>query len=198
MIRDAALKSSGLLNPSLGGPPVRPYQPAGVWEQNFMGRFKYEPSDGFDQYRRTIYAFWRRSVAPTFLFDSAQRRVCEVRTPRTNTPLQALTLLNDLSYVEAARVLAEKALRSTADEKIRLHELTRRVLARPPQERELTVLTRELRRARKYYQDRRPEATRWLSHGQSRPSADLDFVELAAYTVVANLIYNLDESITRE
>ena len=198
MIRDAALKSSGLLSPSLGGPPVRPYQPAGVWEQNFMGRFKYEPSEGTDQYRRTIYAFWRRSVAPTFLFDSAQRRVCEVRTPRTNTPLQALTLLNDLTYVEASRTLAEAALRSTTDEKTRLRELTRRVLARSPEERELPVLTRELHRARSYYRDRRPEATRWLSHGQSRPGADLDVVELAAYTVVANLIFNLDEAITRE
>jgi len=85
MIRDSALQASGLLNPTLGGPPVRPYQPAGVWEENFMGRFKYEPSDGKEQYRRTVYAFWRRSVAPTLLFDSAQRRVCEVRSPRTNT-----------------------------------------------------------------------------------------------------------------
>ncbi len=198
MIRDAALKASGLLSPSLGGPPVRPYQPAGVWEQNFMGRFKYEPSDGADQYRRTIYAFWRRSVAPTFLFDSAQRRVCEVQTPRTNTPLQALTLLNDLTYVEASRALAESVLRSWADEKDRLRELTRRVLARPPHEREFPVLTRELERASSYYRDRRPEAIRWLSHGQSRPSANLDVVELAAYAVVANLIFNLDEAITRE
>lgn len=198
MIRDAALRTSGLLNPALGGPPVRPYQPPGVWEENFMGRFKYEPSEGPDQYRRTIYAFWRRSVAPTFLFDSAQRRVCEVRTPRTNTPLQALTLLNDLTYVESSRVLAEAALRSAAGEKDRLRELTRRVLARAPQERELLVLTRELQRARDYYSGRRGEASRWLSHGQARPSPELDIVDLAAYTVVANLILNLDEAITRE
>ena len=74
MLRDAALRSSGLLNPAVGGPPVRPYQPDGVWEENFMGRFHYSPSEGAAQYRRTLYAFWRRSIAPTFLFDSAQRR----------------------------------------------------------------------------------------------------------------------------
>ncbi len=111
MLRDAALHASGLLEPALGGPPVRPYQPAGVWEENFMGRFTYEPSEGPAQYRRTLYAFWRRSIAPTFLFDSAQRRSCEVRTPRTNTPLQALTLLNDENYLEASRALATRALK---------------------------------------------------------------------------------------
>ena len=87
MIRDAALASSGLLNPALGGPPVRPHQPEGVWEEIFMGRFTYQPSQGAAQHRRTLYAFWRRSIAPTFLFDSAQRRVCEVAMTRTNTPL---------------------------------------------------------------------------------------------------------------
>lgn len=198
MIRDAALRSSGLLHPVLGGPPVRPYQPKGVWEEIFMGRFKYEPSEDGDQYRRTIYAFWRRSVAPTFLFDSAQRRVCEVRTPRTNTPLQALTLLNDLTYVEASRVLAEGAMRSTPNEKERLRHVTRSVLARMPTDRELAVLERELTRARAYYRIHRAEANRWLSHGQTRPRGDVDSVELAAVAVVANLVLNLDEAITRE
>ncbi|WP_074309533.1 PSD1 and planctomycete cytochrome C domain-containing protein [Singulisphaera sp. GP187] len=198
MIRDAALQASGLLNPAVGGPPVRPYQPAGVWEEISMGRNRYEPSEGADQYRRTLYAFWRRSAAPSFLFDSAQRRVCEVRTPRTNTPLQALTLLNDLTYVEAARVLAERALSGSADEQERLDILTNRVLARPTRERERAVLQREFARARAYYRKHRDEAVRWVSHGQSSVNKDLDAADLAAYTVVANLILNLDEAITRE
>jgi hypothetical protein len=107
MIRDSALQAAGLLNRSLGGPPVHPWQPDGVWREIFMGRFTYRPSVGPAQYRRTLYAFWRRSSAPTFLFDSAQRRVCEVGIRRTNTPLHALTLLNDATMLEAARVLAE-------------------------------------------------------------------------------------------
>ena len=111
MIRDSALRSAGLLNPALGGPPIRPYQPSGVWEEMLMGRFKYDPPEGAEQYRRSIYAFWRRSSAPTFLFDNAQRRVCEVRANRTNTPLQALTLLNDPVYVEAARAFAQRLVK---------------------------------------------------------------------------------------
>ncbi|WP_406698063.1 PSD1 and planctomycete cytochrome C domain-containing protein [Singulisphaera sp. Ch08] len=198
MIRDAALQASGLLNPAIGGPPVRPYQPAGVWEEISMGRNRYEPSEGADQYRRTLYAFWRRSAAPSFLFDSAQRRVCEVRTPRTNTPLQALTLLNDLTYVEAARVLAERTLNAATDERGRLDELTSRVLSRPTSERERAVLQREFERARAYYREHRDEAVRWVSHGQSSVSKDHDAADLAAYAVVANLIFNLDEAITRE
>src|SRR4029453_1267319 len=95
---------------AIGGPPVRPYQPDGVWEEMFMGRFHYDPSEGAAQYRRTLYAFWRRAIAPTFLFDSAQRRVCEVTAGRTNTPLQALTLLNDATQREAAQILAAEAL----------------------------------------------------------------------------------------
>ncbi|MFK7778211.1 MAG: PSD1 and planctomycete cytochrome C domain-containing protein, partial [Gimesia sp.] len=102
MIHDAALKASGLLNTATGGPTVMPYQPQGVWAEMFMGRYRYEPSQGAAQYRRSLYAFWRRSSAPTFLFDSAQRRVCEVRSRRTNTPLQALTLLNDVTILEAS------------------------------------------------------------------------------------------------
>jgi hypothetical protein len=202
MLRDAALSASGLLNHAVGGPPVRPYQPDRVWQDNFSGRNPYEPSEGADQYRRTIYAFWRRSVAPTFLFDSAHRRVCEVRTPRTNTPLQALTLLNDLTYVEAFRVLAEHAVQAAPDEPGRLRELTRRVLARSPREHEIEVLSAGLRQARAYYGEHPGEAERLLNHGQS-PSplgrtATGDAALLAAYTVATSLILNLDEAITRE
>jgi hypothetical protein len=198
MIRDSALRVSGLLNANVGGPPVRPYQPDGVWEEMFMGRFHYEPSEGVDQYRRTVYAFWRRSSAPTFLFDSAQRRVCEVQTPRTNTPLQALTLLNDRTYLEAARSLAASVLLETEGNAARIDSLMRRVLARVPSDAERVVLERELRRARAFYRDNPEAASKWLSHGQLPPDPSLDPAELAALTLVADMLLNLDEAISRE
>ncbi len=185
MIRDAALVSSGLLNPALGGPPVRPYQPGGVWEEIFMGRFTYEPSEGAAQHRRTLYAFWRRSIAPTFLFDSAQRRVCEVGMSRTNTPLQALTLLNDQTIMEASQALGKRMVAAQPEKRLPL--LYRAVLSREPDSAEVTVLQRELDRALAHYRAH-PEDARKL---RTTP-------ELAAHTLVASLVFNLDEAITHE
>jgi hypothetical protein len=164
----------------------------------FMGRFRYEPSEGAAQYRRTIYAFWRRAIAPTFLFDSAQRRVCEVSTSRTNTPLQALTLLNDSGYLEASRALAMQALRATQDPAGRIREITRRVLLRVPMEHESAVLSRELNRALTHYRAAPADAVKFLAIGQSGPPIDLDPSELAAHTLLASMILNLDEAITHE
>ena len=166
MLRDAALRASGLINPALGGPPVRPYQPEGVWEENFMGRFTYVPSDGAAQYRRTLYAFWRRSIAPTFLFDAAQRRVCEVRTSRTNTPLQALTLLNDVNFLEAARALAVKAMEKEEP----LRELSLRVLSRQPSAKELNRLERVRDQALAHYRSHPEDSKRYLACGQADSS----------------------------
>ena len=185
MLRDSALRYAGLLNPALGGPPVRPYQPEGVWEENFMGRFTYEPSEGAAQYRRTLYAFWRRSIAPTFLFDNAQRRVCEVTMTRTNTPLQALTLMNDQTMMEASRALA-KLMLATKPEK-RLQLLCEAVLSRSPSEKERSVLQRELERALDHYRGH-PEDARKLN---ATP-------DLAAHALVTSLVLNLDEAITHE
>lgn len=185
MIRDAALASSGLLNPALGGPPVRPYQPEGVWEEIFMGRFTYAPSQGAAQHRRTLYAFWRRSIAPTFLFDSAQRRVCEVAMTRTNTPLQALTLLNDETMMEASRALAKRMLAAKAEARLQL--LYQAVLTRNPTAKEQSVLQRELDRALTHYRTHPDDAHKL----QTTP-------ELAAHTLVASLVLNLDEAITHE
>ena len=196
MIRDSALRTAGLFNPALGGPPVRPYQPDGVWEELFMGRFKYEPSEGAAQYRRTLYAFWRRSIAPTFLFDSAQRRSCEVRTGRTNTPLQALTLQNDLTYLEASQAIAADVLRENGDAG-RLQKLLRKVLSREGDDREAASLGKTLTEARNYYRAHPAEAAKFLKIGQRQP-AQADQPELAAWTIVASLALNLDEAITRE
>ena len=194
MLRDAALANAGLLNPALGGPPVKPYQPDGVWEEMFMGRFRYEPSEGAAQYRRTLYAFWRRAIAPTFLFDNAQRRVCEVGNARTNTPLHALTLLNDAGYLEASRALAAHSLRATDP----LREMTRRVLGREPTAQESTVLQRERDRALSHYRSHPDDAAKFLAIGQMPPDSTLNAAELAAHTTVASLILNLDETITHE
>jgi hypothetical protein len=196
MLRDSALQASGLLNAALGGPPVRPYQPEGVWEELFMGRFKYEPSEGPAQYRRTLYAFWRRSIAPTFLFDSAQRRSCEVRTGRTNTPLQALTLLNDGTFMEASRELAQRML--ALPENQRIDDLYKRVLCRPASAQEKAVLARELQRSTAHYTANPQDAHKLLDFGQRRPGPGGNLQHLAAHTILASLTLNLDESLTHE
>ncbi|MES2595164.1 MAG: PSD1 and planctomycete cytochrome C domain-containing protein [Verrucomicrobiota bacterium] len=194
MLRDAALTVSGLLNPALGGPPVRPYQPDGVWEENFMGRFTYAPSEGAAQNRRTLYAFWRRSIAPTFLFDNAQRRVCEVSMTRTNTPLQALTLLNDRTVLVASRGLARQMMEVPEMGK-RIDWLYERVLARAPEPDERAVLQREWQRALDHYQKTPLEAAEYLETVSTPGKAQ---AELAAGCLMATLILNLDEAITHE
>ncbi|MEZ5353909.1 MAG: PSD1 and planctomycete cytochrome C domain-containing protein [Bryobacteraceae bacterium] len=193
MLRDAALAYAGLLNPAIGGPPMRPYQPDGVWEELFMGRFQYLPSEGPAQYRRTLYAFWRRSIAPVFLFDTAQRRSCEVRVSRTNTPLQALTLMNDETYLEASRVIGEKAMGRGGD---RVAAIFERILGRAPSEPELEVVSREYERALAFYRSDPGEAAKFLAVGQQK-NAPRD-PELAASMFAASLILNLDEAITHE
>ena len=110
MIRDQALAASELLANQKGGAPVNPYQPPGVWEEATFGSRKYSQVHGEGLYRRSLYTFWRRIVGPTVFFDSAPRQVCAVKLPRTNTPLHALTTLNDITYVEAARALATRLL----------------------------------------------------------------------------------------
>ena len=194
MLRDAALHASGLFHVAIGGPPVRPFQPSGVWEENFMGRFTYEPSEGPAQYRRTLYAFWRRSIAPTFLFDSAQRRSCEVRMSRTNTPLQALTLLNDENYLEASRALAASVLKKPQP----LREMSLRVLSREPSETEMAILMREHHRALDYYRMHPSDASTFLARGHFVPEPSLAAPKLAALTIVASMLFNLDEAITHE
>jgi hypothetical protein len=203
MIRDAQLRASGLLNPALGGPPVKPYQPDGVWEALFMGGRHYEPSQRPAQYRRTVYAFWRRSSAPTFLFDNAARRVCQVQNRITNTPLHALTLLNDLNGLDAARELARLTMKAKTDETERLSLLFRRALSRAPREDELAVLRREWTKSLAYYREHPGDARDMLIVGQPLDESEinpdrLDEPEFAAYMVAASLVFNLDEAVTRE
>lgn len=199
MIRDGAIQTAGLLNPAVGGPPVRPFQPDGVWEELFMGRYHYDPSEGAAQYRRTVYAFWRRAVGPTFLFDAPQRRVCEVRTVRTNTPLHALTLLNDRSFLEASRALAKQAVAFEGDFGTRLTRLFRQVLSRRPTDHELAVLAREWSRTTSHYRSHPAEARALLN--SDRPDESIDdrtAAEQAGFMVSASMLLNLDESLNHE
>jgi hypothetical protein len=197
-IRDAALASSGLLVRTIGGPGVRPYQPEGIWEDLAYGREKYVPSTGDGLYRRSLYTVWKRVAPPpsAISFDASARLFCEVSRQRTSTPLQALVLLNDPQYVEAARVLAERVLReggrSPAE---RARYAFRRVTSRSPTESELARLT-DLYAAERARLAGAPAAARALRRTGARPPDDtLDPVEAAAWTMVASTILNLDEAV---
>ncbi|MCS7046965.1 MAG: DUF1553 domain-containing protein, partial [Gemmataceae bacterium] len=198
-LRDQALAVSGLLVERLGGPPVRPYQPPGLWEDFSFNQIKYVQDHGENLYRRSLYTFWRRSIGPPNMFDASARQVCTVRQTRTNTPLHALTLLNDTIYVEAARNLAQRAMKEggiTAEQ--RLGHAFRLATARPASAAEIAVLLNGYQRALKNYQADREAAVRLLSVGESKRDERLDVAELAALTAVANTILNLDEVLTRE
>jgi hypothetical protein len=201
MIRDQALFVSGLLVEQLGGPSVRPYQPAGLVKELHGGTEDYVQDHGANLYRRGLYTFWKRTVAPPGLmaFDAANRETCVVRESRTNTPLQALNLLNDVTFVEAARVLAQRVLREAGPtpEK-RLARAFRLATLRTPQPRELAVLRAGLEKHLAEYRRDRATAQQLASAGEAPRPIDVDVIELAAYTAVCNLILNLDEVITKE
>jgi hypothetical protein len=202
MLRDQALAVSGLLVEKAGGPPVKPYQPEGVWEDFSYGKITYQQDHGEALYRRSLYTFWRRSVAPTEFFDTAARRVCTVRVERTNTPLHALTLLNDTTFVEAARVLAERMLTDAATfgktPEERITAAFRRVTCRRPTAAEAAILAQSYRRAYGLYAGDRAAALKLLSVGEKPRNPGLDVTEHAAYTQVASLVLNLDEALTKE
>ena len=165
-----------------------------------MGRFRYEPSEGAAQYRRTLYAFWRRSSAPTFLFDTAQRRVCEVGTRRTNTPLHALTLMNDKTQLVASAELGSMAVSVADSTDERIKWLYSRVLSRQPTSRESKIVAQRWHDAVEYYLAE-PEQANQLLETESSVVASIDVTQrpqLAAAMVAASMLLNLDEAITRE
>ena len=198
-IRDQALMVSGLLVNQLGGPPVKPYQPPGIWSDLSLGKIKYEQDHGENLYRRTLYTFWRRASAPTMLFDVASRQVCKVRTSRTNTPLHALVLLNDDTYVEASRKLAERILLEggTSDDD-RLAYGFRLATCRHATTAERSVLLDVLTKVRDDYASDAKKVDALLSRGESPVNETLDRTELASCAAVMNMILNLDEVITKE
>ena len=199
-LRDQVLMISGLLEERLGGPSVKPYQPDGLWKE-IATDTDYAQSRGADLYRRSLYTYWKRTVAPPTMmtFDATAREACTVQRSTTNTPLQALTLLNETSFVEAARVLAEHALahsRSTGESPI--DWIFRRATVRRPTDSERRVLQNGLDHHLNFYAANPQAAESLISTGEAAPDATLNSAQVAALTTVASLILNLDEVVTRE
>jgi hypothetical protein len=201
-IRDQALAISGLLDRRIGGPSMRPYMPNGVWDETSvygdLRNYKHDANGGL--YRRTLYTIWKRTAAPPtmLLFDSPSREICTVKRSNTNTPLQALALLNEVTYVEAARVLAQRMMKeggSTPEQRLgwAFHQAT----LRAPTSQEMSVLQSSFKRHLATYRAAPQEAAKLVEAGES-PVAAVDPIELAAYTVSANVILNLDEIIMRD
>jgi hypothetical protein len=200
MIRDQALAISGLLVDRLGGPSVKPYQPEGIWEEATFGKKTYVQDHGESLYRRSLYIFWRRIVGPTMFFDTSTRQVCSIKQVRTNTPLHALATLNDVTYIEAARALAQRVLQTSpsADDSSRIATAFRRATTRAPSSQEVTVLQGTLDRLRKHYTADRDAALQLLKTGESSRDEKLDPIEHASYTALCTLILNLDEVLTKQ
>jgi mono/diheme cytochrome c family protein len=205
MIRDTALAASGLLNGEIGGPSVLPYQPKGLWEEMAFGEGfsaqSYEQSHGKDLYRRGMYTFWKRTVPPASMatFDAPDREKCTARRALTNTPLQALVLMNDPTYVEASRALAQRTLLEAGkDEKQRVEFAFRLATARKPTGKEAGVLRHLLKARLEEFQKDRGAAMKLLGVGESARDRSLEPSELAAWTTVASTILNLDETITKQ
>lgn len=195
MLRDQALALSGLLKPQLGGPSVKPYQPEGIWEEATFGKKTYQQDHGDALYRRTLYVFWRRIVGPTMLFDNSSRQVCAVKATRTNTPLHALVTLNDTTFVEAARVLAEKVLRTPGDDDAHLKQAFQIVTHRAPKADELVILRRQLTALRPQAAS---GAAKLLKVGEAKSDATLKLEEHAAWTSLCLMLLNLDEVVCKE
>jgi hypothetical protein len=199
-VRDSALAISGLLSDKVGGPPIMPYQPAGFYKGKFE-MWTWHTSSGAEQYRRGLYAFWRRSALhPMFaIFDAPTREECTVYRPRTNTPLQALVTLNDPTFVEAARVFAQRILiEGPTDLDGRLTFAFRTTVARRPESAEVAVLRRRYQEQLGRYQADHDAALKLVSAGQAPRLANLDVAEHAAWSTVASMLLNLDEAIMRE
>ncbi len=203
LVRDQALAVSGLLVEQLGGPSVRPYMPAGVWDETSRyGDLRgYKEDAGAGLYRRSLYTIWKRTASPPTMtmFDSPTREICTVKRSRTNTPLQALSLMNEVTFVEAARVLAEKMIaQGGATPEERIVWGFRRATCRTPSGKEMAVLKAGLEKRLARFAAEPEAAAKLAAQGSAKVPAGLDKAEVAAYAVTANVILNLDEVVTRE
>jgi hypothetical protein len=203
MIRDLALAASGLLSPNRGGPSVKPYQPPGLWEVVAMEESNtkiYVPDRGQANYRRSLYTFWKRAAPPPAMetFNAPTREQCAVDRERTNSPLQALVTLNDVQFVEAARHLAEVAIKEGREnESGRLDAIALRVLGRPLETAERNALTPVIRDLRDHYAGDARASKALVAIGDSLPDASVPAPELAAWTMVASQFFNLDEALNK-
>jgi hypothetical protein len=204
-VRDNALAISGLLNTDIGGQSVFPYQPKGLWDELAFGdgfsAQSFTQSTGRDLYRRSMYTFWKRTVPPPQLitFDAPDREKCTGRRALTNTPLQALVLMNDPTYIEAARLLAQRTMKEGGSAvNGRLDLAFRMATARLPNPKERQMLQNLLNQQLTRYRSDKKAAAELLAVGESKCDASLNASELAAWTIVASTILNLDETITKE
>ncbi|HET7219586.1 MAG TPA: DUF1553 domain-containing protein [Vicinamibacterales bacterium] len=197
-IRDSALAASGLLNRTIGGPSVKPYQPAGLWEQSGTGK-TYKQDTGLKLYRRSLYTFWRRTAPPPSMtaFDAVTREVCVARREATVTPLQSLVLLNDPQFVEASRTLAQRMLaRHPRQARDRHRDAFRALIGRPPDDAEAGILDRMFEEQRQWFARHPADALKYVNVGDSAPDPSLlpaELADLAATTAVVNAMMNFDE-----
>jgi mono/diheme cytochrome c family protein len=203
VIRDYALAASGLLVRKLGGASVRPYQPDGVWEAVAMPESNtrnYKADTGESLYRRSVYTFWKRAAPPASMdiFNATAREVCTVRRERTNTPLQALVTMNDIQFVEAARKLAEQALKTGgATTEARVDFIARRLMSRPLAASEMEIVAKSLAKLEAHYKQKPDEAKALVTFGESKADAGLNTGQLAAWTMLTNQMMNLDEVLNK-
>lgn len=203
IIRDQALFVSGLMHNVIGGPSVKPYQPAGLWKPVGFGGSNtsvFTQDTGEKLYRRSMYTFWKRTSPPPSMttFDAPDRETCQVRRARTNTPLQALVLLNDVQFIEAARKFAEKVHREGGDTEIeRLTFAFRSTVGRKPSETEIARLQNHLAEYLQHFQASPEAASQLLSVGESTSDDELEVKSVAAWTLISHLLLNLSETITR-
>jgi hypothetical protein len=200
-IRDNALAISGLLEHRFGGPSVKPYQPAGLWEDvTVERRGKYVADVGEGLHRRSLYTFWKRTCPPPSMmsFDAPMREVCTARRARTNTPLQSLVLMNDPTYVECARLLAQNMIHEGGTKsRDRIDAGFQRAVSRKAAPEEQAILNQILETAQKRFSADPSSAKAFNSIGATTPDAAIDPVELASWTVLANTLLNLDETISK-
>jgi len=202
VLRDSALQASGLLIEKTGGPPVKPYQPPGVWEAVSMPESNtkaYQADNGENLYRRSMYSFWKRFAPPPSLetFDAQAREVVCTRRARTNTPLQALVTMNDPQFVEAARKLAERALKGANDDKTRIDFMARLTIGRSLNKTEMPTFEKSLERFRSHFAANANDAAALLTTGESPVDTSLSPADIATWTMVANQFLNLDEYVNK-
>jgi len=196
-IRDAALFASGLLVEKIGGPSVKPYMPPGLWRS--ISNRKYDQGKGADLYRRSLYTYWMRTIPPPTMmaFNASEREVCTVRKDLTTTPLQALTMMNNITFIESARKIAERVIREGGEsDEQKLGFLAQLVLSRPPTADESKSLLADFAKYRDEFKANDTDATGLLRIGSSKRNSSLPAAEVAAWTMIANTLLNLDEAIT--
>lgn len=201
-IRDMALQASDLLHDKIGGPPVKPYQPEGVWAVISMKKSNtglYKPGSGNDLYRRSLYTFWKRTAAPPSMeiFNAPDRTTSCVKREITNTPLQAFVLMNDPQFVEASRNIAQLAMKKAESPEEIINYMAKLLISRPMRDSEIKVCFSTYESALKEYESSPEEAKKLISFGDSPTVSDLQATQLAAWTVVANQILNMDETLNK-